>query len=158
MITCKFPHGEDVKLRHAVADVIVLNNEGDEVLLVKRAEGIVEAGKWCLPGGYLDRDETVREGAIREVKEETGHNISDLTPFKISSQPNVQGGSQQNIVFTFITKTSKQEVNSDWEAEEVKWFKLSQLPKKDQFAFDHFDNIGLYKEYTEKEFSIPIID
>lgn len=28
-------------------------------------------GKWCLPAGHLDIGETLFEGAIREIKEET---------------------------------------------------------------------------------------
>ncbi|HVQ22846.1 MAG TPA: NUDIX hydrolase, partial [Candidatus Saccharimonadia bacterium] len=42
-----------------------------EVLLLRR--GIEPgAGLWAQPGGFLEIDETVREGAIRETLEETG--------------------------------------------------------------------------------------
>ena len=30
------------------------------------------AGKWAIPGGFLEVDETVEETAKRELKEETG--------------------------------------------------------------------------------------
>jgi ADP-ribose pyrophosphatase YjhB (NUDIX family) len=42
----------------------------DQVLLCQRA---IEPslGKWCLPGGFLERGETLEEGAIREMYEET---------------------------------------------------------------------------------------
>jgi 8-oxo-dGTP diphosphatase len=39
---------------------------GDEVLLVKRN------GRWSIPGGAQEVGETVREAALRELKEETG--------------------------------------------------------------------------------------
>jgi len=45
-------------------------------LAVKRGEvNEVSAGKWCVPCGYLDWDETVGQCAMREVFEETGFNI-----------------------------------------------------------------------------------
>jgi ADP-ribose pyrophosphatase YjhB (NUDIX family) len=46
------------------AGVVVFR--GDEVLLVKRGE------RWSIPGGVQEIGETVREAALRELKEETG--------------------------------------------------------------------------------------
>jgi 8-oxo-dGTP diphosphatase len=37
-----------------------------------------EVGKWGLPGGYLDYDETVGEALLREVWEELGLNLLEL--------------------------------------------------------------------------------
>ena len=44
----------------------VVKNEKNEILMIFRR------GKWDLPKGKLDKKETPEEGAIREVKEETG--------------------------------------------------------------------------------------
>ena len=45
--------------------------EGGDVILLRR--GIEPGyGFWAQPGGFLEIDETVREGAIRETLEETG--------------------------------------------------------------------------------------
>ena len=45
--------------------------DAGEVVLIRRA---IEpaTGSWALPGGFLEIDETVREGAVRETLEETG--------------------------------------------------------------------------------------
>ncbi|MBN1254699.1 MAG: NUDIX domain-containing protein [Deltaproteobacteria bacterium] len=49
---------------------VVLNGE-DHLLLVKR--GMEPAkGAWCLPGGFVELDETPSHGAKRELQEETG--------------------------------------------------------------------------------------
>jgi 8-oxo-dGTP diphosphatase len=47
--------------------------EDDRILLVRIAHGYWSgAGKWTLPGGGLDFGEPPREGALRELTEETG--------------------------------------------------------------------------------------
>ncbi|MEM2094426.1 MAG: NUDIX hydrolase [Candidatus Bathyarchaeia archaeon] len=46
----------------------------DKVLLVKR-ENEPGKGLWSVPGGVLELGETVREGAKREIREETGIDV-----------------------------------------------------------------------------------
>src|SRR5690349_8948823 len=45
--------------------------EDGQVLLIKRGHAPL-AGEWSIPGGVLEVGETLREAAIREVREETG--------------------------------------------------------------------------------------
>ncbi|MEO1527818.1 MAG: NUDIX domain-containing protein [Planctomycetota bacterium] len=59
----------------AVGGLIV--NPAGELLLVKRARDPGK-GKWGLPGGFVDRGETVEEGLIREVVEETTLQVTSL--------------------------------------------------------------------------------
>jgi 8-oxo-dGTP pyrophosphatase MutT (NUDIX family) len=44
----------------------VVRNEKNEILVIFRG------GKWDLPKGKIDKNETLKEAAVREVKEETG--------------------------------------------------------------------------------------
>ena len=53
--------------------------DADRVLLVQRGNEPMR-GEWSLPGGKLEVGETLREGIVREVREETGLVI---TPGKI---------------------------------------------------------------------------
>lgn len=46
-----------------------------EILLLLRAEGKLQAGKWCLPGGKIDPGETKEIGLCREVKEEIQYQL-----------------------------------------------------------------------------------
>ncbi len=52
---------------------VAVVSEG-RVLLIKRGRG-AQAGKWAVPGGKVDLGETLRETAVREVREETGLDI-----------------------------------------------------------------------------------
>ena len=45
--------------------------KGIQVLLIKRDEHPAK-GKWAIPGGFVDVNESLEEGAIRKLKDETG--------------------------------------------------------------------------------------
>jgi ADP-ribose pyrophosphatase YjhB (NUDIX family) len=47
---------------------------GDRVLLCRRAID-PRRGYWTIPAGYMELDETVEEGAVREAREEAGAEI-----------------------------------------------------------------------------------
>jgi 8-oxo-dGTP diphosphatase len=58
-----------------VGVAIVIRDEGGRVLMGRRAHG-VHAGNWCIPCGRLEWHEDVRAGAIRELLEETGLEVT----------------------------------------------------------------------------------
>ncbi len=49
----------------------VVFDEAGRVLLVKRAIP-PHKGEWCLPGGFVELDESAEQAALRELLEETG--------------------------------------------------------------------------------------
>jgi ADP-ribose pyrophosphatase YjhB (NUDIX family) len=70
------------------------------ILVSKRGPGCPSAvGKWNVPGGYLDFDETLEEAARRECYEETGVRFDGpLTLASISTNPHSKA---QNVVCSF---------------------------------------------------------
>jgi ADP-ribose pyrophosphatase YjhB (NUDIX family) len=54
-----------------IVAVLAVVLRGDRVLIVQRAQQ-PNAGRWGFPGGVLELGETVAEGAMRELLEETG--------------------------------------------------------------------------------------
>ena len=54
---------------------VALVVDGDGLVMVRR--GVEpQYGKWAFPSGYVDRGEVVEAAAIREVKEETGLDVT----------------------------------------------------------------------------------
>jgi 8-oxo-dGTP diphosphatase len=48
--------------------------EGDRLLLIKRGRPPGE-GRWSLPGGHVEEDESLEDAVRREVSEETGLDV-----------------------------------------------------------------------------------
>src|SRR5207248_894102 len=86
-------------LQDALAQVVV--HAGVEqhgaLLLVKRAGHRLEGGKWGLPGGFLDRDETLAEGVLRELREETGWTGRVVGLPRVNSRPDRPHETRQNV-------------------------------------------------------------
>ena len=59
---------------HPVVGVGVVVWQGGKVLLIRRGKP-PRQGQWSLPGGHQELGETVREAAVREVREEAGIDI-----------------------------------------------------------------------------------
>ncbi len=54
---------------------ILIRSPDGKVLIGKRSESARYGNKWCLPGGYIEYEESFIETAHREVLEETGLTI-----------------------------------------------------------------------------------
>ncbi|MFZ4576392.1 MAG: NUDIX domain-containing protein, partial [Phycisphaerales bacterium] len=54
-------------------DCVIFGLDADDlkVLLIRRASD-PHKGKWALPGGFVDMDESLERAALRELEEETG--------------------------------------------------------------------------------------
>lgn len=157
MITCAFENGKEVSLRHLTTGVIIIN-DNNEVLLVKRAPSLSRGGKYTIPGGYSDRDETMEEGALRELKEETGYIGEIISLFHINSAPQRAHEDRQNVDMVYIAKTVGGKITENAEASEIKWFKQEDLPGEEEFAFDHRETILKYYQYRKQAFQLPLID
>ena len=100
-------------------------------LLCKRSQKGSLPGIWSVPGGHLEKDENIQDGAIREFREETGYQIVDNLDYVAT----LSGGSKMKF-YLFLYEIDKK-INIDldgaidgYEHEECKWFTKKTLPKK----------------------------
>jgi ADP-ribose pyrophosphatase YjhB (NUDIX family) len=111
---------------------------GDQLLLVRRAKAPF-AGYWDIPGGFCNPTELPRDGAVREVREETGLDITITGLLGMWMDRYVEGHTIQdtlNIYFTATVSGDVDPVVDPVEVTEIGWFHRDELPSQIAFA-DH---------------------
>ncbi len=158
MIKCKFEDGNDAShgLRHVTVDTLVIKD--NKILLIKRTGKLLEGGKWGLLGGFVDRDENLKEAVAREVMEESGYSVNNIKLLTVRDNPDRPKEDRQNISFIFICDAVEKIGESDWEVDDQQWFDFKNIPSEDEVAFDHYKNIELYLSYLDKKLSLPILN
>ena len=116
--------------RPTTVDGLVI--ESGKILLVKRKKPPY-AGRWVLPGGYVDPGETVEKAVAREVWEETGLRTKIKNMVGVYSDPSRDPRGTIAVAFKLTKLGGKLRVKTD-ETKEVKWFSISKLPS---LGFDH---------------------
>lgn len=96
--------------------------KGLQVLLIKR-DDYPAKGKWAIPGGFVDTKESLEEGAIRKLKEETGIDnvyIEQLYTFgEVNRDPRTRVISIGNVA---LISKDRINFNKDSSVNETKWF------------------------------------
>jgi 8-oxo-dGTP diphosphatase len=112
----------DLEINGDVAVVVAENK--DRFLVVRRSEHESFSGKWEFPGGQVERGETVEDAAEREFIEETG-----LKPELLGSgEPYVgEGSTGYWRLHPFLVKVRSRDVELSREHDEYRWIKLREL-------------------------------
>lgn len=173
--------GRKVWLSRAAAVVATILVEDDSgtwyVPMVKRGKGVPdEVGKWVMPCGYLDWNETLAEACIREVFEETGLNLNEMSnsdyhyyhndhikgqPSYIASNPS--GDAKENLSAHFVFAASIGErknfpkfdinlIDLNGETAALEWIsftKLAEMEENGQIGFGHYSHIIQFSEMIE---------
>lgn len=120
------------------ADVVAVNVSGApwredgsivDLILVKRsAQSEAFPNCWALPGGFLNKGESLEQCAVRELKEETGLEAKNLIPVGVFSAPDrdprdqVISSSFLSFFMSLPDKPLELKVGDD--ATEVRQFKI----------------------------------
>jgi len=122
---CRFVQFIDPKVSAAV-----LAEKDGRVLMVQRSMSPAK-GSWCLPGGFMEMNETPKETAIRECKEESGFEV-EITGLVDVFYYEDYRGSGVLIMYQGQIVGGKAQVGDD--AQKVGLFTPDQLP--DNIEFD----------------------
>ena len=106
-----------------------------KVLLIQRSTEPFK-GLYALPGGFVDIRETLEEAARRELSEETGLQLDQLTQVHTFSAPDRDPrGRVISTCFASILPASREiSLQAGSDAADAAWFKINELPS---LAFDH---------------------
>ncbi|MFY9556241.1 MAG: NUDIX hydrolase [Blastocatellia bacterium] len=116
-------------------DVVLFHRDehGIRVLLIKRANEPFK-GWWALPGGFVDKDESLEKAAARELHEETG--LSEIKIEQIGAfgdRGRDPRGHTVTVAYGALLDDRPEPSTSD-DAAEAAWFSALRPPR---LAFDH---------------------
>jgi 8-oxo-dGTP diphosphatase len=116
-------------------DVVLATREARPRVLLIRRKHDPFAGRWALPGGFVDEGERLVDAARRELREETGLTVVDLEQLYAAGDPgrDPRGWTVSVVYLARVTAGELTPIAAD-DADEVGWFPLDELPA---LAFDH---------------------
>ena len=104
--------------------VMVFNKDTDEVLVINRLK---KYPGLSFPGGHIEAGESFFQGAIREVKEETGLDVKDLEPCGMIDWCK-SDGSGRYLEFLYKTSSFCGELSAGTDEGDIFW-----IPKKELY-------------------------
>lgn len=136
----------------AAAFLFCYYNNDWYVLATKRGQGCPNyQGYWCCPCGYIDYNETVKQGVEREVYEETGLKAGEnirIAWMEPTINDSPDSDDNQNITFRYAgtvsipvaSRATLPEIASTYseenEVSEVKWISVGEIGNY-KWAFNH---------------------
>ena len=140
--------GDRTFLPHISVDCVIFGFHDNQlkVLLLKWRD----LGTWCVPGGFVMRNESLDDSAKRTLTERTGLENIFLRQFQVFGDPQrergkkpfkIMGSSNSWIMERFITvgywalvEFSKVTPRADWLSEDCQWWEIDRIPK---LIYDH---------------------
>lgn len=117
------------------ANVIARRADDGHVLLVRRGSDPFQ-GYWDVPGGFIEEGEAAVDGARRELREETGVDVS-IEGF-VGEFGDVYGSERAEHTLNLFwhgLADNPQDATAASDASEVAWFAPDQLPAPADLAF-----------------------
>jgi 8-oxo-dGTP diphosphatase len=116
-------------------DVALVTREVTPRILLIRRKHHPFAGRWALPGGFVDENEPLETAARRELQEETGLAKVNLEQLYTFGDPGRDPrGWTVTVVYLARVDFESVEPHAADDASEVGWFSFDHLP---ELAFDH---------------------
>lgn len=147
--TLKWEGSPFVPIFHTV-DCIVIKS--GHVLLVRR-KGKLGKGLLALPGGFLNADERIKDGALRELKEETAIKVSkeeldmSIVDQKVFDHPlrSTRGRTLTTAFLINLKSGALPKVKGSDDADKAFWLPLNEImQREEEFFEDHFHIISYF--------------
>jgi 8-oxo-dGTP diphosphatase len=113
--------------------------EQERVVLIKRGQPPA-MGEWSIPGGTLEAGETLREGVVREAREETGLIVEPgelLGVFDRVLRDEQERTRYHYVLIDFLCRRTGGELRASGDAAEASWFgreEISSIPLAEDTA------------------------
>lgn len=122
-------------------DLVLITTERRPRVLLIRRKGEPFAGRWAFPGGFVNENEPLEAAARRELKEETGVEVTDLKQLGAFGDPGRDPrGWTVTVAFLGRVSAAKLKPVAADDAAEVGWHYVDAPP---QMAFDHAKILAL---------------
>ncbi|MFA5336333.1 MAG: NUDIX hydrolase [Candidatus Omnitrophota bacterium] len=118
------------KLQFSAGGVVYRKSgAGTEIVILTRGEGKV----FCLPKGKIEKGETIRQAALREIREETGLTgviEKEIGKIKYSFDlPEEEIVINKTVTFFLVRYVSGDTKDHDADAEDVRWLPIKEALK-----------------------------
>lgn len=124
----KYPHP------NVTTDCVIFGFDGARLMVLLIQRGMEPyKGQWAFPGGFLEMEESAEEGALRELREETGLRGAYIRQFHTFTAPQ-RDPRERVITIAYYALVRMQDVKGGDDAADARWFALTEVP---QLAFDH---------------------
>jgi ADP-ribose pyrophosphatase YjhB (NUDIX family) len=111
---------EIVLQRPVVAIRAIARDSKGRILLLRRANSEYGEGKWCLPGGKLDYNDTPEHTVEKELQEETNLAAENIEFLFYQNSPPVQTG-KMHCVNLYFRCSCKDDIRLNEESSEYVW-------------------------------------
>lgn len=115
-----------IVFHNPVPGVGILCEMDGGLLMVKRGHPPHE-GRWALPSGYIEADESSEQAAVRECREETGLDTEILELFGVDSFP--EGSLDSGIIIFYRARPVGGTLKAGDDAADARVFELQDLPQ-----------------------------
>jgi len=133
---------------------VVMNEKGEFLTLRRSKDNKYSIGKYDLPGGHIEENESLKDSVIREIKEETGLDVRfgeiiDVVEFPEDS-PQFK---EEKRGLRCICYASSDEVKLSHEHDEYQWITLDKADEifsdKDGFEKEKKETVFKAKKFLE---------